>query len=166
MKCRAFLIAGVLLAAARMPSLAAEGAKADADLVRRGEYLVNRVAQCGECHTPRDARGQLDLGRHLQGAKMWFTPRVRAGEWEDHAPDITGGGKGGKWTEERLLRLLTGAKKTDPPMPPYAFSPEDARAAAAYLRSLPGKKDGNRNERERRERRERNKKREREREND
>src|SRR4051794_11803289 len=48
---------------------------ADPALVKRGEYLINQVAHCGECHTPRDARGRLDLGRHLQGAKMWFTPR-------------------------------------------------------------------------------------------
>src|SRR5262249_25270557 len=145
---------------------AAAPGKVDPDLVKRGDYLVNRIARCGDCHTPRDARGRLDPSRHLQGASMWFAPRGRAGEWEDHAPDITSSGKGGKWDEERMVRLLTGAKKSDPPMPTYGFTPEDGRAATAYLRSLPGKKEGDRKARDRGERRGKDRRRERERDDD
>jgi hypothetical protein len=114
----------------------------DPALIKRGDYLVNQVARCGDCHTPRDDRGRLDLTRHLQGARMWFTPRVEAGEWEDRAPDITLSGKAGKWTEERMVRLLTGGKECDPPMPKYRLELQDARAMTAYLRSLPGRKGG------------------------
>ena len=28
--------------------------------VARGKYLVEEVAKCPECHTPRDAQGNLD----------------------------------------------------------------------------------------------------------
>jgi mono/diheme cytochrome c family protein len=167
MKYKMFPLAAFLLAFAggqaqardEKPRPAAPGNE-DPALVKRGEYLVNQVAHCGECHTPRDARGRLDGGRHLQGARMWFTPKVKAGEFEDHAPDLTSSGKGGKWDEARMVRLLTGGKKADPPMPVYRFTPEDARAAAAYLRSLPGKKEGDRKEKEG-ERRGKGKKRER-----
>jgi mono/diheme cytochrome c family protein len=34
----------------------------------RGRYLVEALAHCGECHTPRDATGGLDAARWLQGA--------------------------------------------------------------------------------------------------
>jgi mono/diheme cytochrome c family protein len=80
---------------------------------------------------------------------MWFAPRVRAGEWEDHAPDITLSGKAGRWTEAKMVRLLTTGKEAEAPMPAYRLSPEDARAVAAYLRSVPGRKEGDRKEDER-----------------
>lgn len=34
----------------------------------RGRYLVETLAHCGECHTPRNALGGLDKGRWLAGA--------------------------------------------------------------------------------------------------
>jgi mono/diheme cytochrome c family protein len=114
-------------------------AKADAALVQRGEDLVNQVARCGECHTPRDGKGGLDLSRNLQGAPIPFAPRVKRGEWEDHAPDITAGGKAGKWSEAKMIKFLSTGGKSDPPMPAYHLTTEDAQAVTAYLRSLPGK---------------------------
>src|SRR5690606_22206475 len=33
------------------------------DLVLRGRYLVEGPGHCGECHTPRNFMGGLDLGR-------------------------------------------------------------------------------------------------------
>jgi mono/diheme cytochrome c family protein len=57
-------------------TLAQPKAGADAQaLIKRGDYLVNQIARCGDCHTPRDARGRLDMTRHLRGAKMWFGSR-------------------------------------------------------------------------------------------
>jgi RNA polymerase sigma factor (sigma-70 family) len=112
-------------------------------LVNRGAYLTNEVARCGDCHTPRDARGKLDMSRHLQGAPIWFTPKVKPkGEWENRAPDITISGKAAKWSEEKMTKFLSTGEKSDAPMPAYRLSVEDARAVSAYLRSLPGNKNG------------------------
>jgi mono/diheme cytochrome c family protein len=132
------------------------GPRPNAALVQRGAYLVNEVARCGDCHTPRDRRGRLDLTRHLQGAEMWFTSKVQDEEWEDHAPDITRSGKAGKWSEARMVRLLTTGKESDPPMPAYHLTEDDARAMFAYLSSLPGKGAGDARQRgeDRRKRRE------------
>ena len=60
----------------------------------------------------------------------------------DRAPDITASGKAGKWGAEKMARYLMGGKgeKPEAPMPAYHLSAEDARAVAAYLRSLPGHK--------------------------
>jgi mono/diheme cytochrome c family protein len=144
---------------------AKEAPRDAAALVKRGGYLVNEIARCGDCHTPRDARGELDTTRRLQGASMWFTPRVRTREWEDRAPDITMSGRAGRWTEARMVKLLTTGQDSDPPMPAYHMTEDDARAVTAYLRSLPGGKTGGDPERgrERERRRERERGRDRER---
>jgi RNA polymerase sigma factor (sigma-70 family) len=109
-------------------------------LIERGNYLVNQVARCGDCHTPHNAKGELDLAHHLQGADIWFTPKVKfKGEWEKRASDITASGKASKWSEEKLIQFLSTGPKTEPPMPSFKLTQVDAQAVAAYLRSLPGK---------------------------
>jgi hypothetical protein len=41
-------------------------ARADTDLVKRGDYLVNGILTCGNCHTPQSASGDTDIaGRHF-----------------------------------------------------------------------------------------------------
>jgi mono/diheme cytochrome c family protein len=107
--------------------------------VERGMYIVHHVAMCIYCHTPKDAEGQLDNQQLLQGAPMPVEspfPRVK---WAFQAPKIAG--LPGGWTEKDLVRFLqTGSTPTgrtpQPPMPPFRMNEEDARAVAAYLRSL------------------------------
>ena len=150
MRSKGIVLAGVLLAGIGSCPMVlgdqprpAAGPRPDAAMVKRGKYLVNEVARCGDCHTPRDRRGRLDLSRPLQGADLWFTPKVKGEEWEGHAPDITRSGKAGKWSEAKMIKYLTtGGKgeKPEPPMPAYHLSQDDARAVTAYLRSLPGAK--------------------------
>lgn len=137
---------GIALAVTALHSTAAEATGKDA-LIKRGEYLVNEVARCGDCHTPMGKDGQFDKTRHLQGGKLAFIPRVKPKEWEDEAPDITASGKGGRWSQEKWVRYLTSGKGSEAPMPPYKLAVEDARAIAAYCASLPG----NPNKRERKE---------------
>jgi mono/diheme cytochrome c family protein len=36
-------------------------------LAKRGDYLVNQVARCGDCHTPRDAKAVTAYLRSLRG---------------------------------------------------------------------------------------------------
>ncbi len=112
--------------------------------VKRGEYLVNEVARCIDCHTPRTADGNLDMSKLLQGAPTWFTPKIRPkGKWEDRAQDLTMSGLASKWGEERLVKFLSTGQKADAPMPAYKLTVDDAKAVVAYLRSLPGKKKPN-----------------------
>jgi mono/diheme cytochrome c family protein len=109
--------------------------------IKRGEYLVNEVARCIDCHTPRTATGELDMTKLLQGAPTWFTPKIKPkGKWEDRAQDLTMSGLAGKWGEARLVKFLSTGQKADAPMPAYKLTVEDAKAVTAYLRSLPGKK--------------------------
>jgi mono/diheme cytochrome c family protein len=155
MRARSVIVSGVCLlvagavvwqwraaaAARESAALAAEERKAeDRDaLIKRGDYLANEVARCGDCHTPRDDRSRLDMTRAMQGAPIWIHPARRVGKWEDKAPDITPSGKAGKWSEDKMITFLSTGKKSDPPMPAYNLTKEDARALTAYLRSLPGK---------------------------
>lgn len=46
----------------------------------RGSYLVNALAHCGECHTPRNFLGGLDRSRWLAGAPL---------EGDSWAPNLT-----------------------------------------------------------------------------
>jgi len=42
--------------------------------IARGQYLVEEVARCPDCHTPRDSSEGLDRSRWLQGASIWIMP--------------------------------------------------------------------------------------------
>ena len=148
------VMGGVFLLATFGGSLIAdEKPKADgkddaAALVKRGEYLVNRVGMCVDCHTPHTAKGEPDKSKQLQGGPIAVKPKEKPKMWADEAPDITRSGVPGKWGEDGLVKFLTTGvdpkgEKAAPPMPPYRLEADDARAVAAYLRSLPGeKKDG------------------------
>ncbi len=108
--------------------------------VERGEYLARRVAMCGQCHTPRDESGRPIESRLFQGSPVPVGPPPYPGwEWASRAPRIAGLPG---YTEDEAVRLLTEGfdrhgKRPRPPMPPFRFSEADARAIAAYLRSLP-----------------------------
>ncbi len=58
--------------------------------VERGRYLVEDVAMCEECHTPRDAEGNLDESRRLQGAQIWIMPVHANPNWAMNAPALAG----------------------------------------------------------------------------
>ena len=62
---------GSRMAAAQEPKKAALAQVAGGgDLVARGKYIVEDVAMCGTCHTPRLSNGQLDRSRWLAGAPV------------------------------------------------------------------------------------------------
>ncbi|MEZ0216761.1 MAG: cytochrome c [Rariglobus sp.] len=104
----------------------------------RGQYLVQNVGMCADCHTPRGPGGVFDQSRWLQGSVLGFAPTVPMPAWAEAAPPIAGLPN---YTDEQALAFLTTGKTISgqplrPPMPPYRFSPEDAEAVLAYLRSL------------------------------
>ncbi|WP_170284334.1 cytochrome c [Roseospira marina] len=107
------------------------------DRVQRGRYLVEGVAHCGACHTPRDALGGSDSGAYLTGASL--------GRW--YAPDISGGADSvlRNWTEDSLTDFLM-REHTGRNVPAFGemahvtetlseVPREDVSAMAAYLMS-------------------------------
>jgi len=66
--------------------------------VARGKYLVEGVAVCGQCHTPRDASGNLDRTRWLQGGSVPYLPASPA--------------RTGQSTRRELAALLPPATRT------------------------------------------------------
>jgi mono/diheme cytochrome c family protein len=106
--------------------------------VARGKYIVDGVAMCGMCHTPRTDSGELDTSHRLDGASVWLMPAHPTENWPLKAPRIAGTPPA---SDEDMIRLLTTGVWTDgshlrPPMPQFRMSREDADAVVAYLRSL------------------------------
>jgi len=111
---------------------------ADKGEVERGRYLVEEVAKCTECHTPREANGDLKQDAWLQGAPIWIMPVKPIRNWADQAPPLAGLPS---FTEEQVERVLekgTGpqGEVLRPPMHIYHMKHEDAKAITAYLKSL------------------------------
>ena len=107
------------------------------DKIQRGKYLVENVAVCGECHTPRDDKGQFDRSQWLQGNLLDIKP--------DHpmpfaAVAVPLAGLPGFTDEQATKFLETGidvaGKPAMRPMPQFRFNHDDALAVVAYLRSL------------------------------
>ena len=107
--------------------------------IERGKYLVEEVAKCAECHTPRDAQNQLDSDRWLQGAPIWITSVKPAPIWADQAPTLAGFPGYSDKDGFDILEKGIGAdgEAIRPPMHIYHLKHEDAVAIIAYLRSLP-----------------------------
>ncbi|MGA2244809.1 MAG: cytochrome c [Verrucomicrobiota bacterium] len=126
------------LAAAVVFASGACAPAADADQIARGQYLVEGIGMCGDCHSPRRSDGEFDRSQWLQGELISFKP--------DHpmpfaaiAPPIAG--LPGYATDAAAVRFLeTGTnavgKLAMAPMPQYRFNHEDALAVVAYLHSL------------------------------
>lgn len=105
----------------------------------RGRYLVEEVAKCAECHTPRDADNQLDRSRWLQGASIWIEPVRHVPNWAQFAPPLAGLPG---LSDEQMQRVLekgqaANGHEIQPPMHLYHLNHADAQAVISYLRSLP-----------------------------
>jgi hypothetical protein len=108
------------------------------DLVDRGRYIVESVAMCEQCHTPRNAEGVPERERWLMGGATQLRATYPA-EWAVIEPRIAGTPPG---TDEEIIRLLTtGISRTGRPprlpMPPFRMTRDDAEAVLANLKSLP-----------------------------
>lgn len=106
--------------------------------VARGKYLVEGVAMCGQCHTPRDSDGNPDPKRPLQGAPVPFLSPSRDPNWPVSVPRIGGTPPADDADMVRLLTTgiwITGGRLR-PPMPQFRMDRSDAEAVVAYLKSL------------------------------
>jgi mono/diheme cytochrome c family protein len=137
----AFAVALFPATAQDKPAASAKGGASSGNqtLVERGRYLVENVAMCELCHTPRDENGNPDKGRWLKGGPTQLRPAYPSPYWTLVEPKIGGGPPG---TDADFIKLLTtGIARTgrppNPPMPPFRMTRADAEAALAYLKSLP-----------------------------
>jgi mono/diheme cytochrome c family protein len=115
------------------------GSTSPGEQLQRGQYLVEHVAMCVQCHTPRTAQGELDRTRLLQGAPIPVPAPFPMSHWAFEAPKIAGLPG---WMAEDAVRLLQTGRSARgyvprPPMPPFRMTQEDAAAVVAYLKSLP-----------------------------
>jgi mono/diheme cytochrome c family protein len=106
----------------------------------RGAYLVEALAHCGECHTPRNLGFALDNRKKFAGA-------VTAGWRAFNISSDKSTGIGG-WKDEDLVAYLSaghapGHGAASGPMGEAVdhslsqLTPEDIHAIAVYLRSVP-----------------------------
>jgi mono/diheme cytochrome c family protein len=119
------------------------GAARAETLLERGTYLVQGIAACGDCHTPRDANGHHVAGMEMAGGfEMDLMPLgkpVTANITPDKETGI------GNWTDDQLITAIREGKRPDgtiigPPMPiPFyrQISDRDVQAIVAYLRAVP-----------------------------
>lgn len=116
----------------------AAGRGAGMTQVERGKYLVHHVAMCIECHTPRNERGELIMGRLLHGARMPVGSPFPNQTWCFETPriaDLPG------WSDAEAVKFfMTGddkrGYKARAPMPQFRMTREDAEAVVAYLRTV------------------------------
>ncbi|SRR6266849_9492535 len=107
--------------------------------IERGRYLVEEIAKCAECHTPRKADGELDGSAWLRGAPIWIRPVAPIPNWADRAPALAGLPSFTQEQTEKVLENGAGpnGEPLRPPMHIYHMVPADARAIVPYLKSLP-----------------------------
>jgi mono/diheme cytochrome c family protein len=107
--------------------------------IERGRYLVENVAQCIQCHTPRERSGNLLRSQWLQGGPIPVDSPYSGQPWARRAPNIAGlGGFGPEGTKHLLMTGIVPRTGRPPqaPMPPFRMDEEDADAVVAYLMSL------------------------------
>jgi mono/diheme cytochrome c family protein len=129
-------LVGVALAVTG-PAFSADVRVDDAQLAR-GRYLATDVAMCVQCHTPRDARGDLDLTRLFAGAPIPVGSPFPHRPWAFQAPALVGLPG---WTDaDAITLLMTGRRPSgvspNPPMPSFRLGRDDAAAVVGYLRAL------------------------------
>ena len=109
--------------------------------LERGRYLVETLAGCGNCHTPRGPNGPLQEKKFAGGEIIKhedFTAVVA-----NITPDPETGI--GRWTDRQIITAIREGLRPDgtligPAMPSRSYrdlADEDVEAIVAYLRSVP-----------------------------
>jgi mono/diheme cytochrome c family protein len=133
------LIAATLLATAAY-SFGSAFAQSDTQFIVRGEYLVETVGACGNCHTLPGPNGPM-MDMHLGGGMPFEEEGFTA-----YAPNITPHEETGigTWSDEEIITAIREGVRPDgsiigPPMPIAEYrhlSDADAQAIVAYLRTV------------------------------
>lgn len=135
----AVLLLGALVLAQSQDNPARSKAGSAGGGIARGKYIVEGVAMCGQCHSPRESDGDPGRSHWLQGAPVPFEPPKPDPNWPLTAPRI--GGTPLPASDADMVKLLTTGIWTTgtrlrPPMPQFRMEPSDAEAVVAYLKSL------------------------------
>ncbi|HEY4982826.1 MAG TPA: c-type cytochrome [Pseudolabrys sp.] len=115
-------------------------ANAQSELVKRGDYLVNTIMTCGNCHTPKGPTGDI-MDKAFSGGLSWDEPPFKV-----TAPNITQDKDTGigAWSDADIKKLMrTGVRPNGVQIAeimPTAFygiiTDNDMNAIVAYLRTL------------------------------
>jgi mono/diheme cytochrome c family protein len=140
---RVGIVCGVLLLAQLASAFEAAMAQS---AVERGDYLVNTIMACGNCHTPRDDKGKPIADRAFSGSLTITTPAFIATA-SNITPDVETGL--GSWSDAEIKRALVEGIRPDhghlagvplaAVMPANfyrALLPEDLDAVIAYLHTV------------------------------
>jgi hypothetical protein len=112
------------------------------DKAVRGKYLVEEVARCQDCHTPKMDNGNFIKSQWMKGAAISVMPANPIPGWRSAAPDITPNGTLWKrWGDDGMVTFLETGKnprggKAAAPMPAYNLRRDDAEAIIAFLKTL------------------------------
>jgi mono/diheme cytochrome c family protein len=110
----------------------------------RGAYLVQGLAHCGMCHTPKNIMGGDRTSKALTGYSLqgWFAPNIT----NDARQGL------GSWSSDDIVAYLkTGHNRVSAASGPMAeevaqssthMTDADLHAIAVYLKDQPGKNDG------------------------
>jgi mono/diheme cytochrome c family protein len=112
----------------------------------RGQYLVESMGHCAECHTPRNALGGLDVGQWMAGAAALETGGRPT-------PNITASADGiGDWSEDEIASMLesgftpdfdsVGGSMASVVRNMAELDASDRDAIAAYLKAIPAHPNG------------------------
>lgn len=107
--------------------------------VERGDYLVNTIAGCGNCHTPLGPNGP-EFDKALSGRLVEQSDAYTA-----VAPNLTPAGEIKDWTDAELMKAIREGIRPDgkvlgPPMPFEVYkglSDTDLASIVMYLRTVP-----------------------------
>lgn len=113
--------------------------------VKRGQYLVEAMGHCGECHTPRTIAGGMDHSQWLAGA---LSAEKDANGRRGTIPNITTGEGGiADWSVEDIAYAMEsgftpdfdslGGSMTDVVTNLSHLSSADREAIAVYLKAIP-----------------------------
>ena len=109
--------------------------------LERGRYLVETVAACGNCHTPKGPNGPL-LDKKFAGGDV-----IKHEDFTAATPNITPDPETGigRWTDNQVIVAIREGRRPDgsllgPAMPFRSYrslADEDVKAIVAFLRGLP-----------------------------
>ena len=131
---------GMLALALGMAVMASAQAQSNADLIKRGDYLVNGILTCGNCHSPKGPTGDIP-GKEFSGGLSWDEPPFKVTASNITQDKDTGIGN---YTDVDLKKLLRTGEKPNGVhiamvMPTgfyHIMTDRDLDAVVAYLRTI------------------------------